>query len=101
MHEIKQRKVTQRHGESPADCCRRMGWTVGTHIKGDEGYGPSTIVITAIGERSILARRIGDKPRYEGCWTLDCRDWHEVKVATTTQPTAPVSDVAASEEGSA
>jgi hypothetical protein len=61
-----------------ADVCRENGWPVGTRLIGDEGYGPSTIEITAIGERAILAKVIaspyGPNER-EGSWTLDCRDW--------------------------
>jgi hypothetical protein len=37
-----------------ADLCKKNGWTVGTVLQGDEGFGPSTIVITAIGE-TVLA----------------------------------------------
>lgn len=72
--------VTQRPGESPADACRRLGWTAGTRLVGDEGYGPTVIEITAIGERQILAKRIshnGKVPDWtrENSWVLDCRVW--------------------------
>lgn len=78
MYEPKQRKVTQRRGESSADCARRMGWKVGTKLIGDEGYGAATIVITALGERVLLAKRIDKTGHLENTWTLSCRDWHEV-----------------------
>ena len=61
-----------------AELCRRNGWTVGTHLTGDEGYGPTTIVITAIGKRNIVARSldpiVGSR---EGGWVLWCREWSE------------------------
>ena len=68
-------------GNSDADKCRRNGWMVGTSLVGDEGYGPTVIEITAIGEKSILAKTIshnGQPPKYgsdEAVWTLSCRDW--------------------------
>ena len=62
----------------PAELCRRNGWTVGTHLIGDEGNGPTTIVITAIGHRNIMARSldpiVGSR---ESSWVLWCRDWSE------------------------
>ena len=77
-------KVTIRKSTdlSDADKCRRNGWIVGTRLVGDEGYGPTVIELTAIGETHILAKRISHngKPEdgYEGNWTLDCRDWKKV-----------------------
>lgn len=75
-------KVTIRSRRAPAIICREHGWTAGTCLQGDEGYGPSIIRITAIGENQILAREIRQdgKPYggWESTWTLDCRDWHEV-----------------------
>jgi hypothetical protein len=76
--------------ETSADFCRRMGWKVGTRLVGEEGYGATVIEITAIGERSILAKTIshaGDLSLAcpEGCWTLSCRDWME---ATAVSPTS-------------
>lgn len=68
-------------GESDADFCRRMGWGVGQYLVGDEGYGPTVIKLTAIGEDAILARSIthrGD-PQLgspdESTWMLNHRDW--------------------------
>lgn len=69
-------------GESSAEFCRRMGYGVGTRLTGDEGFGPSVVILTAIGEETILARELwvaGDP--YDGResrWTLECRDWIEV-----------------------
>lgn len=64
---------------TPADTCRANGWTVGTRLVGDEGYGPTVIEITAIGEERILARQVSHdgKPdvTYEGTWVLDRREW--------------------------
>ena len=65
-----------------ADKCRANGWGPGTRLVGDEGYGPSVIEITAVGEMSVLAKLVkhGDEsieqPR-ETCWSLRCRDWAE------------------------
>ena len=66
---------------SDADTCRRNGWLPGTRLVGDEGYGPTVIEITAVGERLILAKEISHNggppisPRGEVTWTLVCRDW--------------------------
>lgn len=65
---------------SDAETCRKNGWTVGTRLVGDEGYGPTVIEITAVGEKCILAKAISHRgkptkePR-EASWTLTCRDW--------------------------
>lgn len=61
-----------------AETCRRNGWTVGTRLVGDEGYGPTTIEITAIGERVLLAKMISPTRQSESTWTLAYRDWKEV-----------------------
>jgi hypothetical protein len=64
---------------SSAELCRTNGWGPGTRLVGDEGYGPTVLEITAVGERSILAKAISfnGEPAdgYESKWTLDCRDW--------------------------
>ena len=62
-----------------AETCRMNGWGVGTRLVGDEGYGPTVIRITAIGESRILAvcESHPGKPQCgkEGTWVLWCRDW--------------------------
>lgn len=62
--------------------CRENGWGPRTRLVGDEGFGPTVIELTAVGERHVLAKQISHngKPRdsYESCWTLACRDWKEV-----------------------
>lgn len=67
---------------SDADKCRKNGWNAGTRLVGNEGYGPTVIELTAIGETLILAKRISHdgKPEdgYERIWRLDCRDWKRV-----------------------
>jgi hypothetical protein len=69
-------------GESNADACRRLGFKPGTRIVGNEGHGNTVIEITAIGERSILAKEIShngeDRDGYESVWSLDFRMWLEV-----------------------
>lgn len=66
-------------GESSADYARRRGWVAGTRLVGDEGYGPTTITITAVGRDGILA--IADGRRYESSWTLRHRDWVEAEIS--------------------
>lgn len=65
-----------------AELCREKGWQVGDKLVGDEGYGPTVIQITAIGERNVLAKRISHdgepEDGYENIWTLFCRDWEKV-----------------------
>ena len=76
--------------ETSAGYCRRMGWGPGTHIVGDEGYGPTTITITAVGQEGILAKADG---RDEKTWTLECRDWRLVEPAPTDH-TAAIAEAA-------
>lgn len=69
---------------SPTAICRANGWTVGTRLVGDEGYGPAVIEITAVGESSVLAKKIsqnGDTSKGYGetSWALWCRDWIEIE----------------------
>ena len=66
--------------ETSAGYCRRMGWAPGTRIVGDEGYGPTTITITAVGQERILAKADG---RDESRWTLEHRDWQLAESAPT------------------
>ncbi|AXQ65000.1 hypothetical protein SEA_RENAUD18_94 [Mycobacterium phage Renaud18] len=66
---------------SAAATARANGWTVGTRLAGDEGYGETIIEITAIGEEHVLAKTIshdGRPGRGEGMWTFSCRKWREV-----------------------
>lgn len=71
------------HHPSPAAVCRRKRWPVGTIIEGDEGYGMTRIKITAIGEKSILARVISHAgepvERNEMPWILYMRRWRKVR----------------------
>jgi len=65
--------------ETPAEACRRLGWTVGTRLEGDEGYGSTVIRITAIGESEILVRaELHELNWRESGWVLFCRDWQVV-----------------------
>lgn len=63
-----------RAGETTADFCRRMGYGHGTHLTGDEGFGAQTIIITAIGNRTILAHE-PNSPHLESPWNLGYRHW--------------------------
>jgi hypothetical protein len=64
---------------SDAETCRRIGWTVGTRLVSDEGYGPTIIRLTAIGEERILAvcESHNGKPCQHGesSWWPACREW--------------------------
>lgn len=70
-----------------ADFCRENGYGPGTRLVGDEGYGPTVIEITAVGEWGVLAKCVehdGEPPRHgvwENKWTLAHRDWREVGVS--------------------
>lgn len=65
---------------SPAELCRRNGWGPGTRLAGDEGYGPTTIEITAVGRHSILA--VVEGFTIEQSWSLDQREWRVVSAPT-------------------
>lgn len=69
---------------------RERGWGVGTRLVGDEGYGPTTIEITAIGEKAVLAKRITCSVSrfYKGetSWTFGCRDWQPAAAAVGEHP---------------
>ena len=68
--------------KSDVEICRENGWTVGDVLEGDEGFGPTRILITAIGEKHILARKLShsgtDYQGSESHWTLQCREWKKV-----------------------
>ena len=80
-----------------AEICRKNGWTVGARLVGDEGYGPTVIQITAIGEENIIAREISRNGvavvAGESSWTLSYRDWRRESGAESNQrggePTCP------------
>lgn len=74
--------------EGNADKCKRHGWTVGTRLIGNEGYGDTVIEITAIGRESILAVMIShngelEHDARESTWTLSERDWKLALSAAT------------------
>lgn len=71
---------SQPHTTTDVDICRANGWTVGDRLVGDEGYGPTVIRITAIGEQRILAiaeshNGVPAQAPSEGVWTLAHRSW--------------------------
>lgn len=72
--------ITQLHS-SDADIARKNGWTP---VIGDEGYGPTVIEITAVGETHVLAKTLTDNGKHPGrsdteaIWTFSCRDWKRV-----------------------
>jgi len=69
-----------------ADTARRNGWTVGTRLAGDEGYGETIIEITAIGESKVLAKTISHNGNIshfpEGVWTFSYRTWRVFEEAS-------------------
>lgn len=75
-------KIGEWDVKSDADICRENGWVIGTVIEGTEsgeGWSYTTrIVITAVGERDILAREV-KRGGYESNWTLQYRDWKKVR----------------------
>jgi hypothetical protein len=66
--------------KNSAEVCRANGWGTGTLLVGNEGYGDTTIKITAVGRGAILAVTIrqGKERDWEGIWTLSNREWREV-----------------------
>lgn len=72
----------RKKGLSPAAVVRAKGWGVGSIIEAAEpGPGaatPTRLVITAVGEREVLARRMDDVARLETLWQFNTRNWSEV-----------------------
>lgn len=67
-----------KRGHTEAETCALNGWKVGTRLIGDEGYGPTVIELTAIGEARILAKTVSNpsnRPHGENTWTLASREW--------------------------
>jgi hypothetical protein len=64
--------------DSDAEECRARGFQPGDRLIGNEGYGPTEIVITVIGEKKILAKTVAQNgnplKRPENIWTLSGRD---------------------------
>jgi hypothetical protein len=64
---------------SDAELCRKNGWTIGTRLVGDEGYGPTVIRLTYVSDQNVMAiqESHNGKPSEgrESSWTLMCRDW--------------------------
>ena len=64
-----------------ADICHANGWNVGDILEGEDRVGNNIIIrITAIGEDSVLARRMhAELPESsERLIDLGFRDWHKV-----------------------
>lgn len=79
-----------KRGKTEAETCHLNGWTVGTVLVGDEGYGPHTITITAIGRESILA--YWHDSNREAPTTLICREWSVVHNDSEVSATSEVCD---------
>lgn len=68
--------------KNAADICRANEWGAGTLLRGTEFYGEGKsntceLLITAVGEKTILGRCLLCCTS-EGCWTLNCREWVEI-----------------------
>lgn len=66
-----------------AEICRERGWGPGTRLDGATKWEVTTIEITAIGERIVLAKMIAQDGHALGYdterpWVLFHRDWREV-----------------------
>lgn len=77
---------------------RANGWTVGTVLAGDEGYGETVIEITAVTETAVLARTVSlrglpEASRHEGRWDLTLRPWRVVSQPQTAWVYTVRSDV--------
>jgi hypothetical protein len=66
-----------------AEQCRANGWKVGDRLMSDEGYGPTAIELTAIGESQITATVVshnGVTPEQpEMVETLSGRTWRRLE----------------------
>jgi len=47
--------LTNDDNTASAEVARFRGWGPGTEIEGDNGYGPEHVLITAVGQRRVLA----------------------------------------------
>ena len=83
-------KTTLYDPREPADICRENGWTVGTRLVGDNGYGITIIEIAAIGGQAILARMVSQHGLAVNApeipWRLSYRDWQVVPGQGSTPP---------------
>lgn len=68
-----------KRGSNEAETCRLNGWKVGDRLVGTELGRTVTLLLTAIGERGILARVVDvdgiASDALERSWTLVCREW--------------------------
>lgn len=63
-----------KRGATEAETARLNGWNIGTRLVGDEGYGPTEIVVTYIGDTMVVCRW----PFGDSTTTFECRDWQVV-----------------------
>lgn len=76
---------TQETMLTSAEICRANNWTAGTVLV-SEPLDKSTskraqrIVLTAIGNRVVLAYDLDDPEREEQAWTLRLRQWRKANV---------------------
>lgn len=79
-------EAAMKRGHSERETCELNGWSIGTRLVGDEGFGPTVIQIKYFTrEGDLLAitesRNGKDVNEREYFWTLRCRDWSEVDPA--------------------
>lgn len=82
---------------SDAATAVRNGWLPGSLLAGNEGYGETVILVTAVGEACILARAVSHRGEPvdsdEGSWTLTARAWRKVgSIPWPDTPTEPESE---------
>ena len=76
-------KSNESRNFSDAEICRQNNWNVGDCLRGVEIFGngskhESIIKITAIGEKSILAKQIKPVEFEEANWPLKHRNWEKL-----------------------
>lgn len=73
-----------------AELCRIHGWTAGTRLEGDEGYGPTVIEITAVGEECVLAKAVQHNRTpvtgRESVWNMQLREWRPIGIRLPGDP---------------
>jgi len=67
-----------KRGKTDFETCRLNGWRKGTQLVGVIRFdGRVEIVITAVGDKHVLARRMDDTE--ECLWDCDSRTWRKAK----------------------
>lgn len=67
-----------------AEICRANGWTTGTVLRGTESWPNGKkhtcdLLVTAVGESTILGRCLTCGSGHETCWHLTSREWKQIE----------------------